>query len=115
MNNSEIIREIDKTLDQLIKNAEAISSTNMHELSSLEVEAFQKTQESLLQKFLRISGSAKSDQTLEKKKLHFQQLSSAYTQRLKENGTKRRIVLKRQKKSRLETIAKLSALRRRHD
>jgi len=48
----EILQEIDKTLDQLIRNAEAIQSANIQELSETEIEAFQKTQESLIHHFL---------------------------------------------------------------
>ena len=40
----EIIQEIDATLDLLIRNAEALQNTNVQELSTAEIEAFQKTQ-----------------------------------------------------------------------
>jgi len=45
----EILIEIDATLDQLIRNAEAIGKVDIDELSLMEIEAFQKTQESLIQ------------------------------------------------------------------
>ncbi len=57
----EILMEIDSTLDRLICNAEAIQTVSLNELSETEIEAFQKTQESLLQHFLHM------DQFLEQK------------------------------------------------
>jgi hypothetical protein len=44
----DILMEIDGTLDQLIKNAEVIQKVDVKELSDTEIDAFQKTQESLL-------------------------------------------------------------------
>lgn len=61
MISEEIILEIDATLDRLICNAEAIQNVNLSELSETEIEAFQKTQESLLQHFMHM------DQFLETK------------------------------------------------
>jgi uncharacterized protein YsxB (DUF464 family) len=60
----EIILEIDATLDRLICNAEAIQNVNLSELSEMEIQAFQKTQESLLQHFMHM------DQFLETKTKH---------------------------------------------
>lgn len=57
----EILLEIDSTLDRLICNAQAIENVSMQDLSETEIEAFQKTQESLLQHLLRM------DQLLESK------------------------------------------------
>ncbi len=54
MISEEIILEIDATLDRLICNAEAIGNVNLNELSETEIEAFQKTQESLLQHFMHM-------------------------------------------------------------
>lgn len=71
----EILQEIDKTLDQLIRNAEAIQSANIQELSETEIEAFQKTQESLVHHFLYM------DQVLEAKRKNLNTLdkrSSSY-------------------------------------
>lgn len=58
----EILLAIDDTLDGLIRNAEAIQHTNLETLSELEVDAFQKTQESLIQRLLHL------DQHLEQKR-----------------------------------------------
>lgn len=60
---AEIYQEIDQTLDQLIANAEAIVEISISDLSSLELQAFKNTQESLLQHFLHL------DESLEKKRL----------------------------------------------
>lgn len=57
----EIILEIDSTLDRLICNAEAVQNVNFTDLSEAEIEAFQKTQESLLHHFMYM------DQILETK------------------------------------------------
>ena len=43
----EILHEIDSTLDRLIENAEALNEASLN-MSEMEVDAFQKTQESLL-------------------------------------------------------------------
>jgi hypothetical protein len=52
MLSSEIISEIDSTLKMLIKNAEIFQGADINQLSELEIDAFQKTQESLLHHFL---------------------------------------------------------------
>lgn len=57
----EVILEIDSTLDRLICNAEAVQNVNFSDLSETEIEAFQKTQESLLQHLIYM------DQVLETK------------------------------------------------
>lgn len=44
----EILFEIDATLDQLIRNAETLKGAELTDLSEIEIDAFQKTQESLL-------------------------------------------------------------------
>ncbi len=54
MKSGEILTAIDNTLDQLIKNAEVMSNAEKKELSSIEIESFEKTQESLLAKLLYI-------------------------------------------------------------
>ena len=44
----EILIEIDATLDRLIRNAQALQTVCIQDLSEEEIEGFQKTQESLL-------------------------------------------------------------------
>ncbi|MBI5273273.1 MAG: hypothetical protein HY861_04750 [Chlamydiia bacterium] len=50
----EILMEIDSTLDRLIRNAEVIQTANLKEISETEIEAFQKTQESLIQHLIHM-------------------------------------------------------------
>ncbi|MBF8263198.1 MAG: hypothetical protein HW387_863 [Parachlamydiales bacterium] len=44
----EILSEIDATLEQLIRNAQTLEGTPISDLTETELDAFQKTQESLL-------------------------------------------------------------------
>lgn len=50
----DILMEIEGTLDQLICNAEVLTKTDLKDLSETEIDAFQKTQESLLQHLLHM-------------------------------------------------------------
>ncbi len=50
----EILSEIDNTLDSLIKNAAVLSYVEEDDLSSLEKDSFQKTQESLLARLIHM-------------------------------------------------------------
>lgn len=88
---TEILLEIDSTLDQLIENAEAIQSANLQELSEMELSAFQKTQESLLhhllhmdafleekKKSLRIPNEQSARSQIAAKKAKFTRLKNAY-------------------------------------
>lgn len=50
----DILIEIDTTLDRLIQNAEVIAGVDIQELSLTELEAFQKTQESLIQHLIHV-------------------------------------------------------------
>lgn len=72
----EILMEIDSTLDQLICNAEAIQTVSLSELSETEIEAFQKTQESLLQHLIHmdqfLETKSKSLKVQDKKSSRFQ-------------------------------------------
>jgi hypothetical protein len=58
----EILSDIDTTLDKLIENAESISGVNLSNISKEEIDAFQKTQESLLAHLISM------DQMLETKR-----------------------------------------------
>lgn len=107
----EILIQIDQTLDQLIRNAEIIQKVDLKELSENEIEAFQKTQESLLHHFLHM------DQHLEhtridlriqdrrrenyKKYSKFEKLKSAYYKNISE-ARKRAVLSKRKTKRLLE-------------
>ncbi|PIS00613.1 MAG: hypothetical protein COT84_06850 [Chlamydiae bacterium CG10_big_fil_rev_8_21_14_0_10_35_9] len=59
----EIYFEIESTLDQLIENAEAMNSAARNELTKTEVDAFQKTQESLLAHLIHMDGMLEKKQT----------------------------------------------------
>ena len=91
----EILFEIDSTLDQLICNAEAIQEINLNELSQTELEAFQKTQESLLQHFLhmdlfleektknlRVQSKQSARAQIQEKLLKFENLKKSYHQEM---------------------------------
>ena len=103
----QIVQEIDKTLDQLIQNAEVISVAELQDLSEAELEAFQKTQESLLQRLMHMDEllSIKSKDLrldrkvpLQEKLFQFHKLKSQYTKTLSETVERRRILSKRRGK-----------------
>ena len=50
----EILIEIDATLDSLIRNAETLKGADLLDISDIEIDAFQKTQESLLHHLLHM-------------------------------------------------------------
>ena len=55
----EILADIDTTLDQLIQNAGVIDRVSVESLCENEIEALQKTQESLLARLMHIEGDQK--------------------------------------------------------
>ena len=59
----EILLEIDATLDRLIQNAEAIQKVELSDLSEIEIDSFQKTQESLIHHLIHM------DECLERKRV----------------------------------------------
>ncbi|HEY4254797.1 MAG TPA: hypothetical protein VGM34_00435 [Chlamydiales bacterium] len=96
--NGVIIQDIDQILDQLIRNAEAIHHIELNDLTDFEREAFEKTQESLLQNLLRADAALKNPKPSSEKRRRFEELKSSYTQRAKLAGSRRPIVAKRQGK-----------------
>ena len=107
----EILLEIDETLDHLIENAEAVENIDLRDLSELELEAFQNTQESLLQhlltmdqylvdkkdslkKPLKNSGNPK----IRTKLLRFEKMKKSYTKSISDARIKTPILSKRRKK-----------------
>ena len=87
----EILIEIDTTLDRLIRNAEAIQNVRVDDLSETEIDAFQKTQESLLQhlmhmdqfletkrKSLRLQDKRSASFKIQEKLLKFERLKTSY-------------------------------------
>jgi hypothetical protein len=92
MKGQEILGTIDSTLDQLIQNAEAMSSAEKDAFDSFELDAFKKTQESLLAKLLHIdqtlqentqllnaSSKQKPSYNIQEKLQYFQKLSSRFS------------------------------------
>jgi hypothetical protein len=61
----EILTEIDATLEQLIRNAQTLQGVSISDLSETEIDAFQKTQESLLHHLMHM------DQVFETKRKSF--------------------------------------------
>jgi len=122
--NEQIIQKMDQTLDQLIQNAEALSRTDLQTLCETELEAFQKTQESLLHHLLHMDQlmSKKTSSNpqdprlainrLRKKRTHFLSLASKYEPQMNERQEKRSILSKRRKKRFFDPrFAKKAALR----
>jgi hypothetical protein len=62
----EILADIDDTLDHLIENADVIKQVSLRTLYSSEVEALQKTQESLLARLVHMNDLLKGHQQIEK-------------------------------------------------
>lgn len=107
----EILIEIDGTLDQLIRNAEVIENVDLKELSETEIDAFQKTQESLLQhlihmdEFLVIKRNSLKQQDkrsasfkIQEKLLRFEKLKHSYHQNISKVQSKLPILSKRKSK-----------------
>jgi hypothetical protein len=104
----DILLDIDQTLDQLIQNAEAVSGVD--DLNTLEIEAFQKTQESLIQRLLhmdqflvekkdslKLPHPKSSSFKLQEKLLKFESMKKAYSKSFTNHNT-RSILLKRKSK-----------------
>ena len=93
MHEVEIAQNIDTTLDQLIRNAEVFSKAELKDLSEIELDAFQKTQESLLQHLLQMDQLLVKQKPQDKRSASFQirekrqrleKLKSQYTKSLEE-------------------------------
>jgi hypothetical protein len=105
----EILLEIDSTLDQLICNAEAVQTISFNELSETEIDAFQKTQESLIQHLLymdqcltsktpTIRLEAKSARAqIQAKKQKFEQLKASYHSSLRDSLTRKSDILSKRR------------------
>jgi hypothetical protein len=107
----EILSEIDGTLDQLIKNAEVIQKVELKDLSETEIEAFQKTQESLLQHLmhmdqflaakrntLKMLDKRSASFKIQEKLLRFEKMKNSYHKSLSEVRSKLPILSKRRNK-----------------
>jgi len=107
----DILLEIDNTLDQLICNAEIIQAVDLKDLSEIEIEAFQKTQESLLQHFLhmdqfletkrknlKIQTKKSASFKIQEKLVKFENMKSSYHKSINESKRKTPILSKRRGK-----------------
>jgi hypothetical protein len=87
----DILTEIDGTLDQLIKNAEVLQTVDWKDLSETEIDAFQKTQESLLHHLmhmdqflavkrnsLKLQDKRSAGYKIQDKLLKFEKMKSSY-------------------------------------
>lgn len=107
----EILLEIDETLSQLIQNAEAIEKADLKDLTETEIEAFNKTQESLLQHLLhmdeflvakrnslKLQDKRSASFKIQEKLLKFEKMKSSYHKNLSEAQRKTAILSKRKNK-----------------
>ena len=107
----EILLEIDETLDQLIRNAEVIENVDLKELSVTEIDAFQKTQESLLQHLihmdeflvtkrnsLKLQHRQSASVKIQEKLLRFEKMKNSYHQNIAKVQSKLPILSKRKSK-----------------
>ncbi|MBX7067705.1 MAG: hypothetical protein K1X28_10815 [Parachlamydiales bacterium] len=107
----DILIEIDGTLDQLIRNAEVIENVDLKELSETEIDAFQKTQESLLQHLihmdeflvqkrtsLKLQDKRSASFKIQEKLIRFEKLKDSYHQNLARVQSKLPILSKRRSK-----------------
>ncbi len=107
----EILSEIDTTLDQLIRNAETVQGADLCDLSEIEIDAFQKTQESLLhhlmhmdevyetkKKNLRIPNKKSVSYQIQEKLTHFEKLKDDINISIEKTAKKQPILSKRRGK-----------------
>jgi hypothetical protein len=107
----DILLEIDSTLDQLICNAEMMQNVDLTDLSETEIEAFKKTQDSLIQhlihmdeslttkrKNLSVQDKRSASYKIQQKRSRFETLKTSYQQDLSKVETKVSILSKRRNK-----------------
>ncbi len=107
----DILLEIDGTLDQLIRNAEVIAKVDLKDLSETEIEAFKKTQESLLQHLmhmdeflvvkrnsLKLQDKRSASFKIQGKLLQFEKMKTSYHKSLSQLQSKMPILSKRRSK-----------------
>jgi hypothetical protein len=107
----EILSEIDGTLDQLIRNAEVIQKVDLKQLNETEIDAFQKTQESLLQHLmhmdqflvtkrnsLKLQDKRSANFKIQEKLLRFEKMKNSYHKSLNDVRSKTAILSKRRSK-----------------
>jgi hypothetical protein len=107
----DVLLEIDGTLDQLIRNAEVIETIDLKDLSETEIDAFQKTQESLLQHLIHMDeflvqkrnglkalDKRSASYKIQEKLIRFERLKNSYHDSLCRAQSKLPILLKRRSK-----------------
>ena len=107
----EILLEIDGTLDQLIRNAEVLQKVDVKSLSETEIDAFQKTQESLLQHLihmdqflvtkrnsLKVQNKKSASFKIQEKLIKFEKMKNTYHRDLSAIQSKTPILSKRRNK-----------------
>ena len=94
MESRKILQEIDVTLDQLIKNAAALTEVSNDPLYESEVQALNKTQESLLahllhlDQFLKDKQKNKSSVSIHQKLTIFSELSAKLARTMQDSYSK---------------------------
>lgn len=114
----EILLEIDSTLDRLIRNAEAMQTVPLEDLSEIELDAFQKTQESLLHHLIymdqrlenktqnsRAGGQKSARQQIQEKKQKFEKLKASYHRTVQDTLSRKSDILSKRRGKRLIPIA----------
>src|SRR5438105_9136625 len=101
MKGEQILDQMDETLDRLICNAVAIEKSDWDSLSDVEIDAFQKTQESLLHRFLHMNNlyaKEVNSEKMKKKITQFSRLKQSVQKQLQLRQQKISLILKRRKK-----------------
>ncbi len=114
----DILMEIDATLDRLIRNAEALSGVAIEELTVTEIEAFEKTQESLIHHLLnadqKLEAARKGLSTLDKrsatykiaeKRAKFEKLHSSYHKAIAHTIEKKLPILSKRRSKRFLNLS----------
>jgi hypothetical protein len=107
----EILTEIDATLERLIRNAETLNGFSLTDLSEIELEAFQKTQESLLHHLLRFDQEYETERKsltkinersvafkIQQKYQRFEKLTTSVNNKIQRSEKKLPLFSKRHKK-----------------
>lgn len=105
-NDKSILAEMDATLDQLIANAKTIQGISLKNLQSHEIEALQKTQESLLAHLIHLDDLLNQDRkkkyepsaSLKEKAVHYHQLNAQMMKQVMGN-----FGIRKKKKGQLKT------------
>lgn len=112
----EIFLEIDATLDRLIQNAEALQKVDPTDLSEIEIDSFQKTQESLIHHLIHMDellarkrkpneiDKRSANYKIQRKRTRFEHLKKSIQSNLCNARTKQAIICKRRRKKLLALL-----------